>query len=211
MPRLTDNRYAATLFVLFWLCWLPLAVAPLYRSDWLLENVLVVLAVPLVLLGWRRYRFSRTASTALFLFALLHIVGAHYTYAEVPYNDWTRHLFGTSLNELLGWQRNHFDRLVHLLSGTLFMPLFCEYFQQRLGVNRRWQALLSISLVLAIACLYEVIEWVAAALFGGDLGQAYLGTQGDVWDAQKDMALAGLGALLGACWIRLGRADFTVR
>ena len=102
------------------------------------------------------------------------------------------------LNEMLGWQRNHFDRLVHGLFGLLFMPAFCEWLQQATGLTRRWQYTVAISLVMAISGLYEIMEWVAVLLFGGDLGQAYLGTQGDIWDAQKDMALAGLGSLLGA-------------
>ncbi|MQX51773.1 DUF2238 domain-containing protein [Alcanivorax sediminis] len=191
-------RYALTLFGLFWVYWLALAIAPLYRDDWMLENVLVIMAIPLTLLAWRRYRFSTLAITAYWLFMLLHVLGSHYTYAEVPYNDWSELLFGRSLNEMLGWQRNHFDRLVHGLFGLLFMPAFCEWLQQATGLPRRWQYTVAISLVMAISGLYEIMEWVAALLFGGDLGQAYLGTQGDIWDAQKDMALAGLGSLLGA-------------
>ncbi|EKF76054.1 integral membrane protein [Alcanivorax hongdengensis A-11-3] len=207
MPSSSDNRYALILFCLFWLAWVPLAIDPLYPHDWLLENMLVFISVPLVWIGWRRYHPSRTASTAIFLFALLHILGAHYTYAEVPYNHWTTELFGSSLNEALGWQRNHFDRLVHGLFGLLFMPLFAEIFQQRLSASRRWQAALGVTLVLAISAVYEIIEWLAAISFGGDLGQAYLGTQGDAWDAQKDMALAGLGAVIGAIWISLRNLD----
>ena len=202
-PPAASARYALTLLVLFWVYWLVLAIAPLYRDDWMLENVLVVLALPLALIGWRHYRFSTTAITALWLFMLLHVLGSHYTYAEVPYNHWTETVFGQSLNSLLGWERNHFDRLVHGLFGFLFMPLLCEWLAQATGVNRRWQYTFSISMVLAISGAYEILEWVAVLLFGGDLGQAYLGTQGDIWDAQKDMALAGIGALLGTLLLQL--------
>ena len=197
----TDRRYALTLLALFWLCWVPLAIAPWYRQDWLLENALVFIGLPLVMVGWRRYHFSRGATTALFLFALLHIIGAHYTYAEVPYNAWGRALFGSGPNDWLGLHRNHFDRLVHFLFGLLFMPSLSELFAQKPGLNRRWQAAFAVCVVLSVSALYEMLEWWAAVQFGGDLGQAYLGTQGDVWDAQKDMAMAGLGALLGVPWV----------
>ncbi|MDX1805179.1 MAG: DUF2238 domain-containing protein [Alcanivorax sp.] len=208
LPHATaERRYALTLLALFWLCWLPLAIAPWYRQDWLLENALVFIGLPLVIAGWRRYRFSRGAITALFLFALLHIVGAHYTYAQVPYNDGFRALFGSGPNDWLGLHRNHFDRLVHMLFGLLFMPLLTELFAQKPGLNRRWQALFAVCVVLAISALYEILEWWAAVQFGGSLGQAYLGTQGDVWDAQKDMAMAGLGALLGAPWVMRRNLD----
>ena len=205
MIKAASPRYALTLFVLFWGYWLVLAIAPLHRDDWILENVLVVLTVPLVILGWRRYAFSHTAITALWLFMLLHVLGSHYTYAQVPYNHWTEQLFGQPLNSWFGWERNHFDRLVHGLFGLLLMPVLCEWLAQTTGVARRWQYTFAISLVLAISAIYEIIEWVAVMLFGGDLGQAYLGTQGDVWDAQKDMALAALGAMVGALCLQLIR------
>lgn len=204
MIKAASTRYALTLFGLFWVYWLALAIAPQYRDDWLLENVLVLLTTPAVLLGWHRYRFSATAITCLWLFMLLHVLGSHYTYAEVPYNGWTEQLFGRSLNDLLGWQRNHFDRLVHALFGLLLMPLLCEWLGQSSGVSPRWQYLFAISIVLAISAIYEILEWVAVLLFGGDLGQAYLGIQGDIWDAQKDMALAGIGAVAGALWLHIG-------
>ena len=197
MIRPASNRYALTLLLLFALYWLALAIAPLYRHDWMLENVLVVMAVPVMVCGWRYYRFSVTAITALWLFMLLHVLGSHYTYAEVPYDRWSEALFGQPLNSLLGWHRNHFDRLVHYLFGLLLMPLLCEWLAQAVGLRRRWQYAFAVSVIMAISGLYEIIEWIAAALFGGELGQAYLGTQGDIWDAQKDMALAGLGALSG--------------
>ena len=157
----------------------------------------MLLALPIMVMGWRRYQFSRTAITALWLFMLLHVLGSHYTYAQVPYDRWSEQLFGHTMNSLFGWQRNHFDRLVHYLFGFLFIPVLCEWLAQAGGMTRRWQYTFAISLIMAISGLYEIIEWIAAALFGGDLGQAYLGTQGDIWDAQKDMALAGVGALTG--------------
>jgi putative membrane protein len=101
------------LAVLFGALWLALAIEPLYRSDWLLENALVGAFILALALSWRWFTFSRISATLIFLFLCLHEVGAHYTYSEVPYDDWFRSLYGTSLNEAMGWERNHFDRAIH--------------------------------------------------------------------------------------------------
>src|SRR3546814_10221489 len=121
-------------------------------------------------------------------------VGAHYTYSNVPYDDWWRALTGHSLNEALGWKRNQFDRLVHFSYGLLFAYPIREIFLRVVEVRGFWGYLLPLDVALSTSALYELIEWGAAAPFGGELGAAYLGMQGDIWDAQKDMALAATGA-----------------
>lgn len=194
------GRYAAILLGLYLAWWLALAVAPWYRADWLLENVLVFVGLPIIV-GVHR-RLSRAALTALFVFLLLHAVGAHYTYAEVPYDAWARALTGESLNSVLGLERNHFDRLVHFLYGLLVTPAAIELLDQRVVSRGAWRYLLPFTLMSAQASIYEIIEWGAAEVFGGDLGQAYLGTQGDVWDAQKDSALMVLGVLIAVLVLR---------
>lgn len=189
-------RYPLTLLGIFLVIWIALAIDPLYRDDWLLENVLVFLAVPLLVLSARSLRFSAFTYTCLFAFFTLHVVGAHYTYAEVPYDDWFRSLTGASLNELLGFARNHFDRLVHFLYGLLVTPAAVELFAHYGRYPRAWAALFPFLFMASHTAMYEMIEWGAAVFFGGDLGQAYLGTQGDVWDGQKDMALAMIGTAI---------------
>src|SRR3546814_15365383 len=96
---------------------MALAIAPWYRDDWLLENVLVFVLVPFVVAVHRR--LSNTAISALFVFLLMHAIGAHYTYAQVPYDAWSESLFGHPISSLLGLERNHFDRLVHFLYGQI--------------------------------------------------------------------------------------------
>jgi uncharacterized membrane protein YjdF/predicted acylesterase/phospholipase RssA len=179
-----------------YLCiWIALAVAPLYREDWLLENMLVVIALPLLIHTARRWRYTDGVYVCLFAFFVLHAVGAHYTYSEVPYDAWAHQLTGHSLNELLGWNRNHYDRFVHLAYGLLITPACVELFDRVAPPRGLWRAVLPILFVMSHSALYEMIESAAAFIFGGDLGQAYLGTQGDVWDAQKDTALAAIGAV----------------
>lgn len=189
-------RYPLALLIAFLLWWTALAVRPLYRQDWLLENLLVFIAVPLLVLGYRNLRLSNTAYTLLWLFFLLHEVGAHYTYSEVPYDRWFRSLTGSSLNEALGLGRNHFDRLVHFLYGLLVTPAAIQLLDARAPQKGVWRWLVPFLFMVSHATIYEMVEWAAATAFGGDLGQAYLGTQGDAWDAQKDSAMAALGALI---------------
>jgi putative membrane protein len=189
-------RYPAALLGLYGVFWLALAIRPIYRQDWLLENVLVFAAVPVLVATFRRLRFSDLAYTALFAFFVLHAVGAHYTYSEVPYDRAFEALAGRSLHDLLGWQRNHYDRLVHFSYGLLVMPAAVELYAAVAPPRGAWKAVLPLLFVCSHSLLYELIEWAAAVAFGGDLGAAYLGTQGDPWDAQKDMALATLGAVV---------------
>jgi len=197
------SLYPSILFAIYVATWLALAIAPLDRHDWLLENVLVAITIPLLVFGYSRYRFSNPTYTLLWIFMLLHAVGAHYTYAKVPYDNWLQALTGYRLDTLLHLQRNHFDRLVHFLYGALLFPAFWELFAPRIHGSRALKFLLVIAFIMSHAGIYEVIEWAAAAFFGGDLGVAYLGTQGDEWDAQKDMALAMCGTLLSALCLAL--------
>lgn len=195
--------FPAMLLAVFCLLFLALGIAPHYRQDWLLENVLVFIAVPLLVATRGRLRFSNLAYACLFVFFTLHEIGAHYTYSLVPYDEWFRSLTGHSLDALLGFERNQYDRLIHFLYGLLVMPAAVELFARFGPYPRTWAALFPLLFVTSHSVIYELVEWGAAAVFGGELGQAYLGTQGDVWDAQKDMALALLGALLSVAALGL--------
>ena len=207
------RRYAASLLSLFVLVFFALGWSPSYREDWLLENVLVFLLVPFFVATYRRLPLSKISYSALFLFLCLHEVGAHYTYAEVPYDDWFRMFLGGGLNDALGWERNHFDRLVHFLYGVLIVYPVREIFLRVADTRCLWAYLFPLLVVMSTSLLFELIEWAAAMLFGGDLGMAYLGTQGDIWDSHKDSALATVGALLSSVLIATIHAgldrDFT--
>jgi putative membrane protein len=200
------QRYLLALAALFAAEWVALAIRPRYRHDWALENALTVAFVVALILLRHRLRLSRISYTALFVFLSLHTVGAHYTYSEGPYDEWARALTGYSVNELFGWQRNHYDRFVHFAYGFLFAYPIRETLIRLAGIRGLWTYYLPLAITSSSSVDYELIEWGAAVVFGGDLGVAYLGTQGDVWDAQKDLALAALGALFAMTVLAIGNA-----
>ena len=190
------RRHFTILSVLFVALAIPLAIRPLDRLDWLLENVLVLVAAIVFWVIRKRFVFSRLSYTLIFVFLCLHEIGSHYTYAKVPYDEWFRALTGRTFNELIGWERNNYDRVLHFLYGFLFAYPIREIFLRVANVRGFWGYFLPLDLTMSSSMLYELIEWLAVGVFGGELGMAYLGAQGDVWDAHKDMALASLGALL---------------
>ena len=206
-----EARFPLLLLAVFAAVLVLLGIEPKYRQDWLLENVLVFIAVPALALAWRDLRFSHAAYACLFAFLLLHQVGAHYTYSEVPYDAWSVALTGHSIDTALGFERNHYDRVVHFLYGALLMPATVELFRAKAPPSGVWEILMPVFFLMSHSVLYEMIEWLASEVFGGDLGQAYLGTQGDVWDAQKDMALAAAGSLVArlALWAAESREPRT--
>jgi len=184
---MTRKSYLWTLGVVYAVWWVLMAIKPWHFADWALENVLVVLAVGLLWFTRNKFPLSRVSYTCIFVFMMLHALGAHYTYAEVPYDEWFPIFEGG---------RNHFDRLVHFAYGLLLAYPIREMFLRIGNMRGFWGYFLPLDLTMSTSMLYELIEWGAAEFFGGELGAAYLGTQGDVWDAHKDMALASLGALI---------------
>lgn len=190
------RAYLAILGALFGALWIALAIEPRYRDDWALENVLVAALVVAIAASHRRLILSRISYTLIFLFLCVHEVGAYYTYAEVPYDAWIEALSGSSLNDAMGWERNHFDRLAHFLYGLLMAYPLREFFLRVADARGFWGYFLPLDVTMSTSALFELFEWAPAEAFGGELGAAYLGTQGDAWDAQRDMALASLGALI---------------
>jgi putative membrane protein len=189
-------RFPLTLLALLVVLGIALGIAPRYRSDWLLENALAAAAVIVLLLSGKGFPLSKISYGLIFAFLVLHEIGAHYTYSEVPYDAWFARLTGHGLNERLGLERNHYDRLVHFSYGFLLAYPMRELFVRVADARGFWGYALPLDVVMSTSMFYELFEWGAAELFGGDLGAAYLGTQGDPWDAQKDMMLATFGAVL---------------
>jgi putative membrane protein len=200
---LFDPKYPRRLLVVFLVYATAWAIKPVDVKDWALENALTVVFLAALVLSYRRFPLSNISYTLIFLYLCLHTIGAHYTYSLVPYDAWFQRLTGRTLNSLFGFQRNHFDRLVHFLFGLLLAYPVRELFMRVAGARGFWGYYLPLDLTMSFSMLYELIEWVAAVKLGGDLGHAYLGTQGDTWDAHKDMALATLGALICMCVVAL--------
>jgi putative membrane protein len=199
------ERLPLLLLMLLSAIWLVLAVDPVNRQDWLLENILVLLSVPLLVLTRHRMRFSPGAYGCMFIFFVLHSVGAHYTYSLVPYDAWWQTLTGSTLNQMLGWERNHYDRLLHFLYGVLLLQPAAELLARYAPTRGVWQRVLPVLFIMSHAALFELVEWIAALIVAPELGNAYLGTQGDPWDAQHDMALATLGAIVTTVLLQLSR------
>jgi putative membrane protein len=170
------------------LLWIGLAIDPVNRRDWLLENVLALAGVAGLLLTYRRFRFSNRSYGLIAVFLMLHAIGAHYTYAEVPFGFW--------LKEVFDFDRNPFDRIVHFSFGALLAYPMQEILVRVGRVPGLWASFLSVSVILSLSGLFEVIEAIVATVVSPELGALYLGTQGDEWDAQKDMAAALTGALV---------------
>jgi len=187
---MSRKAYLWTLGLIYFAWWVLMAIKPLDFMDWCMENVLVVLGLAVLLFTAKAFPLSRISYTCIFVFMVLHALGAHYTYAKVPYQEWIPALAGG---------RNMFDRLVHFSYGLLLAYPIREMFLRIGNVRGFWGYFLPLDLTMSTSMLYELIEWGAAVTVGSDLGQAYLGTQGDEWDAHKDMALASLGALISMC------------
>ncbi|MCA9357605.1 DUF2238 domain-containing protein [Candidatus Nomurabacteria bacterium] len=181
-------KYKIFLFTVFAIIWAWAAYKPLYPHDWLLENYLVFLWVPIIVISSKYFRLSNISYTLITVFMCMHVVGSHYTYVEVP--------FGFTLQDWLDADRNMYDRLVHFSYGLLLAYPIREMFIRVAHVRGFWGYFFPVDLTLAFSAIYELIEWRATANIPAELGLAFLGAQGDVWDAQKDMGLAGLGAFL---------------
>jgi len=203
--RATQSRYPAALLTAFIVVFVALGIAPSYRQDWLLENLLVVAALACLTATYRRLRFSNLSYTLLFVFLVLHEIGAHYTYSLVPYDAWLEKAAGTTLTDLFGLRRNHYDRLIHLAYGLFVLLPATELLENVSPPKGIWRFILPVTFILSNSAIYELVEWVAAVIFGGELGTAYVGTQGDEWDSQKDMAFAASGAILAMILVGVGR------
>jgi len=168
-----------------------LGIKPYDRLAWALEN-----SVPLVeglafiiYYRWKKVELTRLTYWLIFGHLIIQCIGGHYTYEKVPLFDWLRDYFG--------WARNHYDRLAHIALGfCLYIPLR-EIFLRRtpLNASRAWAGFFTLVTIMAIAGMWEVWEWLVAANAQSDLGNSYLGAQGDPWDAQKDIVLAPIGAV----------------
>jgi len=169
---------------------------PIHPAEQALHHSLTVLALIALFQLMRRTRLPYASFCLILIFLTLHTIAARWIYSFVPYDDWTQALFGVRLGESLGWQRNHFDRLVHFAYGACLGPVFLRYLVTERGWRIRWSALLTVDVVLSTSALYELFEWGIAMTLAPGAAEAYNGQQGDLWDAQKDMTFATIGALL---------------
>lgn len=184
----SSNRPLQALILWLIVLWVITAIAPFNRRDWLIENLLVFIYANLLIVTYRRFAFTNLSYMLFGLFISLHLIGAHYTYAEVPFGFWLQDTFNHT--------RNHYDRIVHFSYGLLNAYPFRDIFMRASGVRQRWSYFMPVVGVLSFSCFYEFLEAAVAFVVSPELGDVYLGTQGDVWDAEKDAFLAFSGAVI---------------
>ncbi len=194
MAERPSSCFPAILAAIFVFFFIWLGVEPASREVWWAENIPVMAVFALLAATFRRFRFSDAAYALMAVWLFLHAIGGHYTFANVPFGFVT---------DLFGFSRNHFDRVAHFSVG------FYAYALAELLVRKRWAhpvaaVLFGLTAIMAVACAYEIIEWAYAVLEGGEAGVEFLGSQGDVWDAQKDMLADTLGAVFALLLFRLG-------
>ena len=176
--------------------WLALAIRPRDRVVWTVENLFSAAAVATLLSSYATWPLSDLSYGSLLVFLAMHAVGAHYTYVQVPYGGVLRMLTGSNAAATNEPGRNHYDRVVHLAYGLLVTYPCLEMLERYARPAGAWGYVLAPALIMASSLVYEVLEWWASHVLGKGQGAAYLGAQGDEWDAQKDMALATLGAVV---------------
>lgn len=190
------NRYQWTLIVILAVVAAASCIAPPFPDElWLQHSATLLVVVGLPVLS-RWWPLSNAAVSCVVAFMLLHVLGARYIYSCVPYDDWCYGLLGFRPTERFHWNRNHYDRLVHFAFGALWLLPFWEISTRHLHVPRRVGWIFALALVMAGSVLYELFEWLLAVVMSPQSAEAYNGQQGDMFDAQKDMALAVLGSVV---------------
>lgn len=184
------ENYPKILLGIYIIIWIIAAIHPNYRSVWIDENVLPVLFVLLLIFTYKKFQFSNFSYTLIFIFLVLHAIGGHYSYTEVPLFNWIRDNYGL--------MRNNYDRLVHFLFGVLFFLPFNEILTRIFKVPKGWRSLtITLFIILSMKAGFELIEYAYTAIRNNSLTVTnYLGEQGDALDAIKDIGVGFVGGLI---------------
>jgi len=196
------NIWMFIFVILFAFVWTTSFVGTTDTANWFLENTLTFIFVFFLIFTYRYHQFSDLSYLLICVYLCLHVYGSKYTYAENPLGYWLQDAFHTS--------RNHYDRIVHFGFGFLLAYPMREMFLKWLKYPKWVSWLLPIEITLSVSAFYELIEWAVADLFFREHGDSYLGTQGDIWDAQKDIFLAFCGAILATTIVSLVKKIFNM-
>lgn len=197
-----SNPWLWTFVLLFFALWTNTFLGTSDINNWLLENTLTILFLLFLIFSYRKFQFSDLSYLLIFVYMCLHVYGAKYTYAENPLGYWLKDVFHSN--------RNHYDRIVHFSFGFLLAYPMREMFLKWLKYPSMVSWILPIEITLSVSAFYELIEWAVADIFFAAQGDAYLGTQGDIWDAQKDIFLAFSGAILATSIVTIIKRVFKV-
>ncbi|MDB4161574.1 DUF2238 domain-containing protein [Bacteroidia bacterium] len=199
---LKENKWLMLFIAVFGVIWIDSFIGNTDTANWVLENVLTFAFILILIVTYRKYQFSTLTYLLVCIYLCLHVYGSKYTYAENPFGFW--------LQDYLDLGRNHYDRIVHFSFGFLLAYPMREMFLKAFNF-KKWVAwLLPVEITLSISAFYELIEWAVADIFFKAQGDAYLGTQGDIWDAQKDISLAFVGAILATTIVSAIKKVFNI-
>jgi putative membrane protein len=196
------NAWLWAFIAVFVVVWTSTFVGTNNLSNWFLENTLTVLFLIFLVVTFKRFQFSDLSYLLICIYLCLHVYGSKYTYAENP--------FGYYLKDLFHTERNHYDRIVHFSFGFLLAYPMREMFLRWLKFPAWVAWSLPIEITLSVSAFYELIEWAVADVFFPAQGDAYLGTQGDIWDAQKDIFVAVVGAIVSTTIVSIIKRVFKV-
>jgi putative membrane protein len=200
---LKDNRWLQLFIIVFFAVWISTLVGTSDMNNWVLENALVFGFLGFLIFTYKRYQFSDLSYLLICIYLCLHVYGSKYTYADNPFGYW--------LKDALNLERNHYDRIVHFSFGFLLAYPMREMFLSWLKFPVWVAWVLPIEITLSVSGFYELVEWAVADVFFPAQGVAYLGTQGDIWDAQKDIFLATTGAVLATTIVSSIKGAFKIR
>jgi putative membrane protein len=182
------NRFLHLLIAAFIVCWFAMYFNCIDVQDWFIENILVFIYALYAITTYRNFIFSNTSYLCIFLFLLLHTYGAMYAYTQNPIGEYFQNNYHL--------KRNPYDRVVHFSFGFLLAYPLYDILKNKLLVKRKWQYILPVNIITSLACIFELIEWTVAELTTKETGETYVATQGDVWDAHKDIVLAIVAAVI---------------
>ncbi len=184
----TKNLLFQVLTFIFIITWFFFLFTTRSQTNWWIENILVILFIPWFIALQKKFLFSDISLVCIFLFLFVHIYGAQMSYTYNQFGVWLQYKFQL--------QRNPYDRFAHFSFGFLIVYPLQDYLVNRMKVPGKWSYILSIAIILCMATIFELIEWLVAACTDSETGESYVATQGDVWDAHKDIALALLASVI---------------
>lgn len=193
--------YPHILAIVFFIFFIILGIDPVERDVWIAEVVPIIIIYFALLLTFNKFRFSNISYTMMAIWMFWHTVGGHYTFANVPFDY---------VIEFFDLERNPFDRVGHFVIGFYAFAM-TEFLVRKQYAAPLLAMIFGFFFVMSIASWYEIIEWLYAVLEGGDAGIEFLGSQGDIWDAQKDMLSDGLGAITSLILYAFIRPDKSFR
>ena len=200
---MNERKTKLILLILILIVLCLFCINPVYPDEIFMQHIATIIAIAFLIFTIIKNNLSNKAFICLTIFIILHIIGARWNYSDTPYDNWLQSAFGFSINDYFNLKRNHYDRFVHFMYGLLLVIPVSEMYNKWFYLPKRLSNHVAFLFILASSMIYELIEWMVAVFLSPEHAEAYNGQQGDLWDAQKDMALAMLGAAVMIAIIRL--------